>query len=111
MVVDVSGDSDVLDTLVSHLAPGGTVVLAGFYSERMSFAFAPAFMREVRILIAAQWQKADMAHVCTLAAGGALDLDGLITHRALAEDAERAYEEAFSNAGCLKMILDWSDAA
>ncbi len=111
MVIDVSGDSGVLDTLVSHLAPGGTVILAGFYSDRMSFAFAPAFMREARILIASQWQKADMAHVCALAADGALRLDGLITHRAPAQDAERAYEEAFSNAGCLKMILDWSDAA
>ncbi len=111
MVIDVSGDSSVLDTLVSHLAPGGTVVLAGFYSDRMSFAFAPAFMREARILIASQWQKADMAHVCALASDGALKLDGLITHRAPAEDAERAYEEAFSDTGCLKMILDWSNAA
>ncbi len=111
IVVDASGDPGVLDSLVAHLAPGGTVVLAGFYSDRVSFAFAPAFMREVRILIAAQWQKADMAQVCASAADGLLKLDGLITHRAPAHRAGRAYDEAFSNGACLKMILDWSDAA
>ncbi len=111
LVIDASGDAGVLDTLVAHLAPGGTVVLAGFYSDRLSFAFAPAFMREARILIAAQWQRADMAHVVRLAADGVLNLEGLITHRAPARFAESAYADAFGNADCLKMILDWSDAA
>ena len=110
MVFDASGDAAVLDSLVAHLAPGGTIVLAGFYSARLGFAFAPAFLREARILIAAQWQKADMAQVCAWAADGRLALDGLITHRAPAADAGRAYAEAFANGGCLKMILDWSDA-
>ncbi len=108
---DASGDANVLDTLVARLAPGGTIVLAGFYSERMSFAFPAAFMREARILIAAQWQQADMAHVCRLAGDGALSLDGLITHRAHAERAPEAYAEAFANPACLKMILEWRHAA
>ncbi len=111
MVFDASGDAGVLDSLVARMAPGGTVVLAGFYSDRLSFAFAPAFMREARILIAAQWQKADMAHVCAMAADGRLALDGLITHRAPARQAERAYAEAFTNTACLKMVLDWSSIA
>ena len=108
MIVDVSGDAAILDTLVSRLSPGGAVVLAGFYSERLDFAFAPAFMREARILVAAQWQPADMAHVTRLAADGALSLDGLITHRAPASAAPAAYGTAFADSHCLKMILDWS---
>ena len=111
VIADVSGDATIIDTLVSRLAPGGAVVLAGFYSDRMGFAFAPAFMREARILIAAQWCAADMAHVSRLAASGALSLDGLITHRAPASDAGAAYDVAFSDTQCLKMILDWSAAA
>ncbi len=63
------------------------MVLAGFYSERLHFAFPPAFMREARIRVAAQWQPADLATVAALAASGALSLDGLITHAEPAADA------------------------
>ena len=46
-----------------RLAPGGEIVLAGFYSEALSFAFPPAFMREARLRIAAQWQHEDLVAV------------------------------------------------
>jgi 3-hydroxyethyl bacteriochlorophyllide a dehydrogenase len=89
------------------MAMGGEVVLAGFYDEPMSFTFPPAFMREARIRVAAQWQPADLIAVKNLAESGQLSLDGLITHRFLADDADNAYRTAFSDPRCLKMILDW----
>ena len=55
-IYDASGDPALLDTLIARLAPGGEVVLAGFYSEPLTFAFPPAFMREARIRIAAEWR-------------------------------------------------------
>ena len=106
-ICDVSGDSSLLDTLISHLAPGGEIVLAGFYSEPLSFAFPPAFMREARLRIAAEWKEADLAAVKDLVESGRLSLDGLITHRQEANDAPSAYRTAFSDPSCLKMILDW----
>jgi 3-hydroxyethyl bacteriochlorophyllide a dehydrogenase len=106
-ICDVSGDSSLLDTLISRLAPGGEVVLAGFYDEPLSFVFPPAFMREARIRIAAQWQPSDLVAVKNLAESGRLSLDGLITHRAEAMQADAAYRTAFSDPTCLKMILDW----
>ena len=106
-ICDVSGDSNILDTLISRMAMGGEVVLAGFYDEPMSFTFPPAFMREARIRVAAQWQPADLIAVKNLAESGQLSLDGLITHRFLADDADNAYRTAFSDPRCLKMILDW----
>jgi 3-hydroxyethyl bacteriochlorophyllide a dehydrogenase len=106
-IIDVSGDATVLDDLVGRLAPGGQIVLAGFYDQRPAFDFAPAFIREVTLRIAAQWAPEDLAAVARLAAAGELDLGGLITHRAPAEDAARAYRQAFDDPDCLKMILDW----
>ncbi len=106
-IYDVSGDAGLLDTLVGRLAPGGEIVLAGFYSERLSFSSPPAFMREARMRIAAQWQDADLVTVRDLAQGGQLSLDGLITHRQDAMLAPDAYRTAFSDPTCLKMILDW----
>ena len=106
-ICDVSGDSSLLDTLIGRLAPGGEVVLAGFYDEPLSFVFPPAFMREARIRIAAQWQQQDLVAVKDLAESGRLSLDGLITHRSEATHAGQAYRTAFSDPACLKMILDW----
>jgi 3-hydroxyethyl bacteriochlorophyllide a dehydrogenase len=106
-ICDASGDSNLLDTLVMRLAPGGEIVLAGFYADRLSFAFPMAFMKEARFRIAAQWQPADLDIIRRLIGSGALSLDGLITHRSDATRAEAAYRTAFNDATCLKMILDW----
>ncbi len=108
-IYDVSGDAAILDSLVQRLAPAGEIVLAGFY-DRLSFAFAPAFMREARFRIAAQWTPADLAYVAEHAGSGALSLDGLITHQRPATDAVGAYNTAFTDPACLKMTLDWSAA-
>ena len=35
-IYDASGDASLLDTLIGRLAPGGEIVLAGFYSKRPS---------------------------------------------------------------------------
>lgn len=107
-ICDVSGDAHLLDTLISRLAPGGEVVLAGFYSERLAFAFPPAFMREARIRVAAQWQQQDLMAAKQLAESGRLSLTHLITHRQPAASADGAYRTAFGDPACLKMILDWS---
>src|SRR4051794_16190058 len=106
-VYDVSGDPGLLDTLIGRLAMGGEVVLAGFYSEPLAFAFPPAFMREARIRIAAEWKQPDLVAVGELAAGGRLSLADLITHRSEAQQADAAYRTAFGDPACLKMILDW----
>jgi 3-hydroxyethyl bacteriochlorophyllide a dehydrogenase len=106
-VYDVSGDSAILDTLIARLAPGGEVVLAGFYKDSLGFAFAPAFMREAQIRVAAQWKKHDLQAVSALVASGALSLEGLITHTLDPSRAREAYEIAFSDPQCLKMMIDW----
>ncbi len=106
-IVDVSGDAGALNSLIARLAPGGEVVLAGFYKQDLSFAFAPAFMREARLRVAAQWQKHDLQAVTALVECGALSLDGLITHTLPVAQARQAYEVAFGDPQCLKMMVDW----
>ncbi len=110
-IYDVSGDSNILDQLIARQAAGGEIVLAGFYSEPLNFAFAPAFMRETRLRVAAEWREADLLAVRDLAARGELSLDGLITHRQPAASADSAYRTAFDDRSCLKMILDWRATA
>jgi len=106
-ILDASGDSSLLDTLISRLAKGGEIILAGFYSQPLQFAFPPAFMREARMRVAAEWQPGDFEAVRSLCESGALSLDGLITHELPADQAANAYQQAFEDSDCLKMILNW----
>jgi len=110
-ICDASGDAGLLDTLIGRLARGGEIILAGFYSDRLSFAFPAAFMREARFRIAAEWKKPDLDEVQRLLDAGLLSLDGLITHRSEPARAASAYHTAFTDPACLKMILDWSASA
>ncbi len=106
-IMDASGAEGLIDQLIGRIARNGEVVLAGFYTKPLQFAFVPAFMREARLRIAAEWQPEDLIATRDLIDSGKLSLDGLITHRARPQDAAQAYKTAFSDPDCLKMILDW----
>ncbi len=110
-VYDASGSVDVLNELIGRLAKGGEIVLAGFYSSQISFAFPPAFMKEARFRVAAEWTHDDLAATRALVEAGLLSLDDLITHEADHRDAPAAYTQAFTDPDCLKMILNWKDVA
>lgn len=111
VIYDVSGDPTILDALIARLAPGGEIVLAGFYERPLAFAFPPAFMREARLRVAAQWRPGDLKAVIDLVEDGRLSLEGLITHRRFALQARDAYPIAFDDPRCLKMVLDWRAVA
>lgn len=107
-IYDASGHGAGLDGLIGRLAKGGEIVLAGFYEGPLHFAFPPAFMREVRLRVAAEFTQADLMAVVSLIEAGALSLDGLLTDIRPAAQAAEAYPHAFSDPKCLKMALDWS---
>jgi 3-hydroxyethyl bacteriochlorophyllide a dehydrogenase len=113
-VCDASGAPGLLDALIGRLAPGGEVVLAGFYTEPLAFQFVPAFLRGARLRVASEWRPGDLAAARALALDGRLPLDGLVTHRARAADGpdavRAAYQAAFDDARCVKMVLDWRSA-
>jgi len=108
-ICDASGDSKLLGPLISRLAKGGEVVLAGFYDQPLTFDFPPAFIREARLRVAAEWAPEDLASVVALIDAGALSLDGLVTHRRPAAMAAEAYATAFGDPACLKMVLAWAE--
>ena len=64
-----------------------------------------------RFRIAAEWARADIDAVMDLIMSGKLSLEGLVTNHAKPDEAPDAYRTAFTDPTCLKMILDWRDAA
>lgn len=110
-IYDASGNGALLNDLVGRIAKGGEIVLAGFYTQPLSFAFPPAFMKEARFRVAAEWTPSDLAATRALVEGGTLSLADLITHESPVADAPEAYRRAFSDPACLKMILNWEGTA
>jgi 3-hydroxyethyl bacteriochlorophyllide a dehydrogenase len=108
-IYDASGQATLLNDLIGRITKGGEIVLAGFYTAPLQFAFPPAFMKEARLRIAAEWAADDMTATKALVESGTLRLDDLITHTNSASNAPKAYETAFTDPACLKMILNWSD--
>jgi bacteriochlorophyllide a dehydrogenase len=106
-IYDVSGYADGLDTLIGKLGKRGEVVLAGFYANRLNFAFAAAFQAEMRLRVAAEFTPDDLVSTRALIDTGALDLTGLLTNIRSAADAPKAYPEALLDPACLKTALDW----
>jgi len=108
-VCDVSGaGTPIFDSLISRLSRGGHLTMGGFYSGTVGFQFAPAFMREVRLSIAAEWRPHDMMLVTSLLREKRLSLANLISHTEPANQASHAFRQAFEDEECLKMMLDWS---
>ena len=68
-------------------------------------------MKEARFRVAAEWTHDDLAATRALVEAGLLSLGGLITHERSPRAARAAYEQAFSDPDCLKMILNWKDVA
>jgi 3-hydroxyethyl bacteriochlorophyllide a dehydrogenase len=110
-IYDASGRGDLLNDWIGRIAKGGEIVLAGFYTAPLQFAFPPAFMKEARLRISAEWTPDDLTATRALIDSNALSLDGLITHTAKPTDAAVAYDTAFTDKSCLKMILDWKGHA
>ncbi|MCH1492294.1 MAG: chlorophyll synthesis pathway protein BchC [Luminiphilus sp.] len=106
-ICDVSGDSSILGTLLPHLSKTGCIVLAGFYHKPLQFDFPVAFMAEATLRIAAEWQPSDLELAQTLLQNERIIVEDLITHQYTAQEAAPAYDRAFSDPYCLKMILDW----
>lgn len=111
VIIDASGDASVVDLAIQRLYRRGDLVLAGFYGERVDFAFPAAFMKEASIAITAEFTPEDVRAVIALVEAGRLSLAGLITHHAAPAEAASAYRIAFNDPDCLKMIIDWRNAA
>ncbi len=81
-IYDVSGDASLLDTLIARLAPGGEIVLAGFYSEPLVVRVpAGVHARSAHPHRRGVAGGATSSPSSALAESGRLSLDGLITHR------------------------------
>ena len=66
-------------------------------------------MKEMRMRVAAEFNSDDIRATRSLIDSGSLSLEGLISHVETVKNAKKAYEKAFNDNQCLKMILNWGE--
>jgi 3-hydroxyethyl bacteriochlorophyllide a dehydrogenase len=106
VLIDATGKMEAIASHLLRVKKGGRVVLLGYY-DRVDLPYMPAFLRELTFAVSKEWAPGDLARARDAIAGGLVDVSNLITHRLPADEAPRAFELAFNDPQCLKMVLVW----
>ena len=101
----------LLDGLIGRLAPRGEIVLAGFYSAPLSFISRRPSCARRGCASRRNGTRRDLPQSCALIESGELSLDGLITHHSGAARRDACLPDRIQRSACLKMFLDWRNAA
>jgi bacteriochlorophyllide a dehydrogenase len=107
IMIDSTGVMNAIETGLRFLKFHGKVIFGGYY-QRMNIDYSQAFEKELSFIAAKQWAKGDLLRVKELIRQGCLHADRIFTHTHPVDDnLEEAYQQAFNDPDCMKMILDW----
>ena len=106
LLVDATGSMEALASALPLLAPGGTVLLLGYY-DALALPYMPLFLKEARILTTREWAPGDPARCRDILAAGRIRVGELLTHRLPIASVHEAYRIALNDPDCLKLVLEW----
>lgn len=109
VLIDATGKMDAIAPRLMQIKKGGRVVLLGYY-DKVDLPYMPIFLRELTLAASKEWAPGDLARARDAIAAGEIDVRPLITHCMDAGDAPRAFDVAFNDPDCVKLILDWKGA-
>jgi bacteriochlorophyllide a dehydrogenase len=107
-VSDATGKMDAIAPVLMQIKKGGVVVLLGYY-DAVQLPYQPVFLRELRLLASAQWAHGDLLRARDAIASGAIDVGALLTHTLPSASAREAFDIAFNDPTCVKMLLRWNE--
>ena len=112
-IYDVSGDAGLLDTLIGRLAPGGEIVLAGFYSRAAVLRLPAGLHARGRHPHRRRMAARPISSPCSELVESGAPVARRPDHPPPRTRRTRptAYRTAFGDPACLKMILDWRACA
>ncbi len=109
VVIDCTGSMKAIEQSFAHLAMNAKVILAGFY-QRIDLPYHIAFMKELMFVAAKQWRLGDLERVRDLIAREKINAKKIFTHHSSAFNGiVEAYQTAFNDPSCLKMVLNWKE--
>ena len=108
VLIDATGKMEAIALRLMSMKKGGRVVLLGYY-DKVELPYMPVFLRELTLAASKEWAPGDLARARDAIGAGEIDIRPLITHCMNAGDAPKAFDIAFNDPDCVKMILDWKD--
>jgi 3-hydroxyethyl bacteriochlorophyllide a dehydrogenase len=111
VLIDSTGIMSAIDTALRFLKFQGTVIFGGYY-QRINIDYSQAFQKELSFIAAKQWAKGDLERVRELIASHKLNAERIFTHHHAVGSGNitDAYQQAFTDQDCLKMVLHWKQA-
>ena len=106
-IIDATGKMEAIAPLLMGIKKGGRVLLLGYY-DSIALPYQPVFLRELSLISSMQWGLGDLVRARDLLAAGAIDVGPLLTHTLPHTEAAQAFQTAFNDAGCVKMLLTWN---
>jgi 3-hydroxyethyl bacteriochlorophyllide a dehydrogenase len=106
-IVEATGRSEEIARCARALRPGGTIVLLSYYDE-LRTPFADLFVKEVSLLVAREWQHADLLAARDALAAGTVSVGRLADHVVPVAEYAAAYRTAFEDPSVPKVILQWA---
>jgi 3-hydroxyethyl bacteriochlorophyllide a dehydrogenase len=106
VLIDATGKMDAIAPQLMSVKNGGWVVLLGYY-DKIELPYMPVFLRELTLASSMQWAPGDLARARDAIANGEIEVRSLITHCLPADEAPKAFDVAFNDPNCVKMILSW----
>ncbi len=107
VLIDATGKMDAIAPRLMSVKKGGRVVLLGYY-DTIELPYMPVFLRELTLASSMQWAQGDLVRARDAIAAGAIEVQRLITHCRTADEAPKAFDVAFNDPNCVKMILTWN---
>ena len=106
VLIDATGKMEAIAPFLMSMQKGGRVVLLGYY-DAVHLPYMPVFLRELSLVASKEWAVGDLARARDLIAAGQLEVDSLITHRLSADQTAQAFDLAFNDPGCVKLVMAW----
>ena len=102
----MAGDDEALAAAIAVTRPGGRVVVVGIPDgDRTTFAAAAARRKELTLVLCRRMRAADLPRAIGLAAGGRVELGGLVTARYGLDDGPQAFRDLVERRG-LKIVVE-----
>jgi 3-hydroxyethyl bacteriochlorophyllide a dehydrogenase len=109
VIIEATGSMTALQEALPLLAPGGTILLLGYY-QKLELPYMPLFLKEARLLTAKEWQPGDLQRCRDLIADGKLTVGSMLTHTYPIHQVAQAYDTAMNDTNCLKCVLEWDES-
>jgi 3-hydroxyethyl bacteriochlorophyllide a dehydrogenase len=107
IIFECTGKSELLAQLVRMLRPRGSIVILSYY-DRLETSYPELFVCEPTLVVAREWDHADLIAARDAVADGRVRVDDLASEAYPVERYESAYQAAFFDPSTLKVILRWA---